>query len=224
GGHMPRGRLSTLARAMRERAQFDASAGPGGGIPSPGGGGRGVVSRRGLLRLGGAVGVSAAVAACTTRSSPAASGTKAGAPAAPGVRVAVIGAGLAGTTAAYRLARSGVQVRLYEARDRIGGRCWTARGFADGQTAEHGGEFIDTRHVHIRQLARQLGLQLDDLWAARYGSFYPLWADGRVRHSDLKAAMTRISDAAAVEAKRVGALRANGSVTTAPLSYGTASP
>lgn len=31
----------------------------------------------------------------------------------------------------------------------LAGRCWTARGFADGQTAEHGGEFIDTRHVQL---------------------------------------------------------------------------
>src|SRR4029077_20011145 len=98
----------------------------------------------------GAVGVSAAVAACTTRSSPAARGTEAGTRAPQGVRLAVIGPVLAGTTAAYRLARRGVQVRLFEARDRIGGRCWTARGFADGQTAEHGGEFIDTPHVHLR--------------------------------------------------------------------------
>ena len=34
--------------------------------------------------------------------------------------------------------------------ERVGGRCWTARGFADGQTAEHGGEFIDTAHHRIR--------------------------------------------------------------------------
>ena len=72
-------------------------------------------------------------------------------------RVAIVGAGLAGLTAAYRLAQQGVNVRLYEARDRIGGRCWTARGFADGQIAEHGGEFIDTRHVHLIQLARSSG-------------------------------------------------------------------
>ena len=75
---MPGGRLSTLARAMRERALFEAPAVPGGGTPSPSGGisspggaperaGRGVVSRRGLLRMGGAFGVSAAVAACTAR-------------------------------------------------------------------------------------------------------------------------------------------------------------
>ncbi|GAB3665631.1 hypothetical protein GCM10027589_30320 [Actinocorallia lasiicapitis] len=56
-----------------------------------------------------------------------------------------------------------MHVSLYEANGgRVGGRCWTARGFAGGQTAEHGGEFIDTRHVHLRRLVRELGLKLDD--------------------------------------------------------------
>ena len=215
---MPGGRLSTLARAMRERAQFDAPAVPGGGTPSPGGGipspggapgraGRGVVSRRGLLRMGGAFGVSAALAACTARSSPAASGTKAGTPAAQGVRVAVIGAGLAGTTAAYRLARSGVQVRLFEARDRIGGRCWTARGFADGQTAEHGGEFIDTRHVHLRGLARELGLQLDDLWQGDVpDAISPSWINGGYfdYYDKFNAQLDRITTVVKAAARRSG--------------------
>src|SRR5215831_268374 len=201
GGHMPGGRLSTLARAMRERAQLEPS--PGGGAPSPGAGcpspghtpgqaGRGMVSRRGLLRMGGAFGVSAALAACTTRGSPAVSGTKAAAPAAQGVRVAVIGAGLAGTTAAYRLARSGVQVRLYEARDRIGGRCWTARGFADGQTAEHGGEFIDSRHVHLIQLVKEFDLRLTDTWKTPAG-VWPLYVDGTLyRGKDMHAQLDPI--------------------------------
>jgi monoamine oxidase len=84
----------------------------------------------------------------------------------------VIGAGLAGLTAAYQLSQQGLQVRLYEARDRIGGRCWTARGFADGRTAEHGGEFIDTRHVHPIQLAKELDLHLTDLWKG-YSGVWP---------------------------------------------------
>ncbi|MFI6602528.1 flavin monoamine oxidase family protein [Nonomuraea sp. NPDC050536] len=77
-------------------------------------------------------------------------------------RVVVVGAGLAGVTCAYRLARRGVNVRLFEARDRVGGRCWSARDFAGGQVAEHGGEFVDTRHVHLRRLVKALGLRLDD--------------------------------------------------------------
>lgn len=43
-------------------------------------------------------------------------------PATSGERIAVIGAGLAGATAAARLAESGMQVTVFEARDRVGGR------------------------------------------------------------------------------------------------------
>ena len=198
---------------------------PGRRVTRPGRAGRGVVSRRGLLRMGGAVGVSAALAACTTRSSPAASGTKAATPTAPGVRVAVIGAGLAGTTAAYRLARSGVRVRLFEARDRIGGRCWTARGFADGQTAEHGGEFIDTRHVHLRGLATELGLQLDDLWQGDVpDAISPSWINGGYfdYYDKFYAQLDRITTAVKAAARQVGVIGRGGKASDVAYSYGTA--
>ena len=42
-------------------------------------------------------------------------------------RVAVVGAGLAGLTCAYRLKRSGINATVYEANTRLGGRCWTRR-------------------------------------------------------------------------------------------------
>ena len=45
-----------------------------------------------------------------------------------GRRVAVLGAGIAGMTAAYCLARAGYQCRVLEARPRPGGRVWTVRG------------------------------------------------------------------------------------------------
>ncbi|OBI21409.1 hypothetical protein A5712_15420 [Mycobacterium sp. E2327] len=41
--------------------------------------------------------------------------------------VAVVGAGLAGLTAAYRLQQRGFDVTVFEARDRVGGRVWTVR-------------------------------------------------------------------------------------------------
>ncbi len=69
-----------------------------------------------------------------------------------GPRIVVVGAGLAGLACAYRLQLRGLGCTVYEANpERIGGRCWTAREFAAGQTAEHGGEFIDSRHKRIRE-------------------------------------------------------------------------
>jgi monoamine oxidase len=86
---------------------------------------------------------------------------------AAGTSVAVVGAGLAGLTAAYRLKQQGVTATVYEAADRIGGRCWTGRGaFADGQIYEHGGELIDSNHIAVKQLAQELGLDLDNLLQA----------------------------------------------------------
>jgi monoamine oxidase len=82
-------------------------------------------------------------------------------------RIAVVGAGLAGLTAAYRLQQAGYAAQVYEASTRIGGRCWTGRGdFADGQIYEHGGELIDSNHIDIKHLAQELGFTLDDLQQA----------------------------------------------------------
>lgn len=91
-------------------------------------------------------------------------------------RIAVVGAGLAGLTAAWRLRQAGHSVEVFEASTRLGGRCYTARGvFADGQIAERGGEFIDTGHKAIRALAAELGLPLDDVLAATPSGTRPLY-------------------------------------------------
>jgi len=80
----------------------------------------------------------------------------------PGTRIAVVGAGLAGLTCAYRLQQAGYAAQIYEASDRIGGRCYTGK-FADGQIYEHGGELIDNGHIDMKQLAGELGFTLDNL-------------------------------------------------------------
>jgi monoamine oxidase len=83
-------------------------------------------------------------------------------------RIVVVGAGLAGLSCAYQLKQAGYRADLYEASDRVGGRCWTRRGdFAGGQIAEHGGELIDQGHTEMRQLAQSLGLDLDNLVSAQ---------------------------------------------------------
>ena len=76
-----------------------------------------------------------------------------------GTSVLVVGAGLAGLSAAVRLRKDGARVTVVEARDRVGGRVLTIRdGFAKGQHAEAGGDFIDHAQEDIRRLADQYGL------------------------------------------------------------------
>lgn len=81
---------------------------------------------------------------------------------APPGQVIVVGAGLAGLTAAIELRDAGWGVTVFEARPRPGGRVYTIRDpFMQRQHAEGGGEFIDTTHRRIRAYARRFDLPLE---------------------------------------------------------------
>jgi monoamine oxidase len=115
-------------------------------------------TRRGLVERAALAAVGLTAMGRPARSARAASGPPSG------TRVVVVGAGLAGLTCAYRLQQAGVFAQVYEASDRIGGRCWTGYGdFADGQIYEHGGELIDDDHIAFRQLIQELGFTTDNL-------------------------------------------------------------
>jgi monoamine oxidase len=87
------------------------------------------------------------------------------------VRVAVVGAGLAGLTAADELRRAGAEVVVLEARDRVGGRVWSRR-LDNGAVVEMGAEFILPGNTAIRELAGRFGLELWDK-GMRYGHREP---------------------------------------------------
>lgn len=94
--------------------------------------------------------------------------------------VAIVGAGIAGLTAAWRLRQQGVPARVYEAQTRIGGRMLSLSNHfgQGGPVIELGGELIDTDHVRIRALAAELGLTLDDLLDGD-GDHDTWWFEGR---------------------------------------------
>lgn len=96
------------------------------------------------------------------------------------VRVAVIGGGLAGCHAAYRLQQAGVAVDLYEASGRVGGRTFTGRDlFEQGQTCELGGELIDSNHRFMHALAGEFDLELVDRFSGDYEDVVPdTWVVG----------------------------------------------
>lgn len=78
-------------------------------------------------------------------------------------RVAIIGGGIAGLNAAWKLRKAGIRATVYEAAERAGGRIWTDFGaFGAGITTEIGGEFIDSSHKEMRSLAREFKLDLLD--------------------------------------------------------------
>src|SRR5258708_39178458 len=74
--------------------------------------------------------------------------------------VVVVGAGMAGLTAARALAEAGLKVLVVEAQDRIGGRIWT-RHVGD-EAIELGAEFIHGRPPELWALIEEAGLGADE--------------------------------------------------------------
>jgi monoamine oxidase len=84
--------------------------------------------------------------------------------------ILVVGAGIAGLTAGYRLRQGGVRADIIEATNRVGGRIRTIPKVAGTQIfAELGGEFINTGHTTLISLASELGLRAIDLVQAQSG-------------------------------------------------------
>jgi monoamine oxidase len=121
----------------------------------------GGVRRRELL-----AGAAAASGAAVVREAPARARTA--------VRVydvAIVGAGLAGLTAASRIHRAGHSVVVLEARHRVGGRNLDQR-LAPGKVVELGGQWTGPGQDAVRKLARELGVSTFPTFARGDSVYY----------------------------------------------------
>jgi monoamine oxidase len=96
--------------------------------------------------------------------------------------VIVVGAGLAGLSAARDLALGGVDVLVLEARDRVGGRVEQV-AVDDKRPVQLGGELIGHAHTAYLGLVDELGLTLTSTYTSVAGATTYDLVDG-VRHSE----------------------------------------
>jgi monoamine oxidase len=106
------------------------------------------ISRRNFLLGAGAAAATAAVPV-RARSAPLPHGP---------YDVIVVGAGLAGLTAARRLAAAGASIVVLEARDRVGGRVLN-ESIGGGKIVEAGAQFVGPTQTRILALAAEVGVE-----------------------------------------------------------------
>ena len=95
------------------------------------------------------------------------------------MKILVIGAGIAGLSAAWHLREAGIAATVLEARDRIGGRVWTDRDFA-GFPVEFGAELIHGRSTRGEYLGLGRKTRLDDLALEQERRFHDPHGRGRM--------------------------------------------
>jgi len=162
---MPRSPLASWFRRIYRQRKFPAAADVGQGFPDA------PLTRRDFLARAAAAAllpVPLALAGCAPERSAA------------NARVVVIGAGIAGLTCAWWLARNGVRAEVYDASAVLGGRILTDRATFAGIACELGGEFIDTDHVTMRRLAHALGIGLADVRSGDEQEMFQAYVDGVV--------------------------------------------
>ncbi len=84
-------------------------------------------------------------------------------------KIGIVGAGLAGLACGYQFKQHGIFATVYEASNRVGGRCFSLGGSFPGavnfpnQVVERGGEFIDSQNKTLLGLAKKFNLTLNDV-------------------------------------------------------------
>ena len=119
-----------------------------------------------------------------------------------GRRVLILGAGLAGMSAAYELGKLGYTCELLEARSRPGGRCWTVRGgtretevggpeqtagFAEGFYMNAGPARIPGHHTTTLGYCKEFGVPIEVFNNVNESAYYQVKNVGRVRLREARA-------------------------------------
>uniref|UniRef100_UPI00118603FB flavin monoamine oxidase family protein n=1 Tax=Elioraea rosea TaxID=2492390 RepID=UPI00118603FB len=125
-------------------------------------------------------------------------------------RIAVVGGGLAGLVAAYRLRQAGLPVTLHEARAAVGGRARSAEALGvAGLVQDLGGHFINGDHADMLGLAREFGIPVLDRRAAaareEQEAVAFLFGGRRVPEAEMAAALSPFAARVAVDAMRLEA-------------------
>jgi monoamine oxidase len=119
--------------------------------------------------------------------------------------VVVVGAGLAGLSAARDLEAGGAQVTVLEARPRVGGRVEQVE-LADGRRVQLGGEVVGNAHTSYLGLVEELGLNLTASYVAEPGEItrqvpdsidvgaWPSWCTpaDRASYDEVEAALEKV--------------------------------
>ena len=162
------------------------------GLPAPLPGTSGI-GRRALLKLMAAAAGSAALPLAACRKGASGNG-----------EVAIVGGGIAGLMALRTLTAAGVPARLYEARQRIGGRIHTRTDFPLTGWVEMGGQLVNSDHADMIALAETFSLPLIDTRAL--GGVDQAVLDRRlIRESALADALGPIAAQIAEDSERLDA-------------------
>lgn len=85
------------------------------------------------------------------------------------VKIAIVGAGCAGLACGLELKQHGILATIYEASNRVGGRCFSLGGSFPGEVnfpntvVERGGELIDSQNKALLHLVKKFNLELEDV-------------------------------------------------------------
>lgn len=119
-----------------------------------------------------------------------------------GKHVIILGAGLAGMTAAYELQKLGYRCTLLEARDRTGGRCWSVRNgssnteisqpsqkakYDEGLYFNAGPSRIPHHHELTLHYCRELGVPVEVYNNVNEGAYYFAEGKGPLSHKKIRA-------------------------------------